>query len=76
MRCMMRTTQQAEQVEILLPFEAAKYLRISERTLFTLTKTGAIPCSRVGRNKRYSRSTLKAFIESGAVAPLTAHARK
>lgn len=76
MRCMMRTTQQAEQVEILLPFEAAKYLRISERTLFTLTKTGAIPCSRVGRNKRYSRSSLKAFIESGAVAPLSTRASK
>ena len=32
--------------------EAAKQLGISERSLFTLTKDGDIPCRRVGSGKR------------------------
>ena len=73
---MIRTIEPAEQTDILLAHEAAKYLRISERTLHTLTKSGEIPCSNVGWGKRYSRSALKAFMENGGTAPRSRHARK
>lgn len=45
--------------------EASKVLSISERTLWELTKRGAIECVQVGRSVRYSRKALAAFIERG-----------
>ncbi len=42
----------------LRPYEAAKFLKISERTLFKLTKSGAIPAQRVGRQLRYTLQDL------------------
>lgn len=42
--------------------EAAAALRISERTLFTLTKTGQIPCVRFGRSVRYAPADLQRWI--------------
>lgn len=73
---MIRTPQPAEEIEIFRAHEAAKYLRISERTLFKLTKSGAIPHARVGCGKRYSLSALKAFMDNGGTAPRSTHARK
>lgn len=52
--------------------DAAKRLSISERTLFTLTKSGQLPCVRIGTSKRYSIETLKNWIhtsESEAAPP-------
>jgi len=43
--------------------DAAKRLSISQRTLFTLTSTGRIPCVRIGRLVRYSVDTLKKWIK-------------
>lgn len=43
--------------------EAAKLLSISERTLFTITSAGQLPCIRIMGAKRYSRSDLERFIE-------------
>ena len=43
--------------------EAAGLLRISERTLFTLTKDGQIPSVRVGRGVRYDPGDLASWIE-------------
>jgi excisionase family DNA binding protein len=44
--------------------QAAKVLSISERTLWTLTKTGAIPAVRFGgRNVRYDPADLRRWIE-------------
>jgi excisionase family DNA binding protein len=44
--------------------DAAKYLAISERTLFELTKTQKLPAVRIGRAVRYDKSDLDAFIAS------------
>lgn len=38
--------------------EAANVLRISTRTLHTLTKRGVIPCVRLGRRVLYRREAL------------------
>lgn len=44
--------------------EAADLLRISERTLFTLTKNREIPSVRVGRGVRYVEQDLARWIEA------------
>ena len=44
--------------------EAAELLRISERTLFTLTKDRQIPSVRVGRGVRYVEQDLARWIEA------------
>ncbi len=43
--------------------EAAQMLSISERSLWTLMKSGSIPHVRIGRSVRYDRDDLKAWIE-------------
>ena len=44
--------------------EAADVLRVSERTLWTLTKSGALPSVRVGRSVRYDQNDLAEWIAS------------
>ena len=45
------------------PREAARLLSISERTLWTFTKRGAIPAVKIGRAVRYDQADLRAFVE-------------
>lgn len=45
------------------PREAAAMLAMSERTLWTLTKSGALRARKVGRLVRYARRDLEAFME-------------
>jgi excisionase family DNA binding protein len=47
---------------LLTPREAATALAISERTLWTLTKSGALPAVRLGRSVRYSVDALREHI--------------
>lgn len=42
--------------------QAARSLGICERTLFSLTKSGEIPCVRIGRRVQYCRDDLRAFV--------------
>lgn len=49
--------------------EAARYLRVSERTVFSLTANGKLACVRFGRNKRYTGKTLGEFVETCMVRP-------
>lgn len=44
------------------PREAARMLRISERTLNHYTATGLLPVVRIGRSVRYSPTALRAWI--------------
>lgn len=43
--------------------DAAKQLAISEKTLWSLSKAGRLPVVRIGRNVRYARADLLAFID-------------
>jgi excisionase family DNA binding protein len=45
------------------PREAAAALRISERTLWSLTKKGAIPSAKIGRAVRYDVRDLLLFLD-------------
>jgi excisionase family DNA binding protein len=48
--------------------EAAEFLRISERTLFTLTASGTIPKVKLGSRVLYSMKSLQAFIDKAEQA--------
>jgi excisionase family DNA binding protein len=52
---------------LLSPRQASRSLAISERTLFTLTKAGAVPHIRIGKLVRYSVDGLKKYIEQAGV---------
>ena len=43
--------------------EAAKALALSDRKLWGLTKSRAIPCVRIGRAVRYDPTDLRKFVE-------------
>jgi len=43
--------------------EAAKYLCVSEKTLWNLTNAGQVRCVRMGRLIRYDPADLDTFIE-------------
>ena len=47
---------------LIRPKEAAGYLAISERKLWTMTQGGAISTVRLGRSVRYDRRDLDEFI--------------
>lgn len=48
---------------LLTPRETAKVLRISERTLWTITKSGSIQAVRFGRAVRYNPDAIKQWIQ-------------
>jgi len=51
---------------LLSPRQASRALAISERTLWSLTKTGTVPHIRIGKLVRYSVDNLKKYIEQAA----------
>ena len=57
-------TTDTNNVQLLLTArDAAKALAISERTLWTLTNNGDVPCVRLGRAVRYDPDDLRAFVK-------------
>jgi excisionase family DNA binding protein len=48
------------------PREASAMLGISERTLWSLTKNGDVPCIRAGRVKLYSLEALREWLAARA----------
>ncbi len=64
------TKQLEPEVPLLLSArEAAKRLSISERTLYTLSKTGQLPYVRVGSAKRFSVETIAKWIQLSEAEP-------
>lgn len=53
---------------LLRPPEAAAYLSLCERSLWSLMNSGEIPHVRIGRSVRYAISDLDAYIESQRVS--------
>jgi excisionase family DNA binding protein len=52
------TNSTAELLPLLTVREAAKVLRVCDRTLWTLTQEGGIPAVKVGRSVRYDQADL------------------
>lgn len=51
--------------EVMTLVEAARFLRVSERTLGQLAKDQRAPHTRVGNQFRFSRAQLLAWLENG-----------
>jgi excisionase family DNA binding protein len=51
------------QPQLIRSGEAARFLAISERTLWSLTRSGRVPHVRVGRCLRYDVDDLRQWIE-------------
>jgi excisionase family DNA binding protein len=49
---------------LMRPREAAEWLGISERTLWSLTHDGSLQAVRIGRSIRYDSADLAAFVQS------------
>ena len=56
--------QQAEASKVLTLFEAAKWAKVSERTLWQLAREGAVPCFKVGKQYRFLSSALEEWAVS------------
>lgn len=56
------TVEDSRQCGALREREAAKYLAVSERTLYTLRQTGQIDYFRVGRAIRYRKDALDGYM--------------
>lgn len=62
---MITSNEQQTTLTLLLTVrEAADVLRVSERTLWSLTNSGELPSVRVGRSVRYDQNDLADWIES------------
>lgn len=57
------STQEPSLQGLLTCREAAKFLSISERTLWSLTGSGAIARVRIGRSVRYDIADLRGYID-------------
>lgn len=66
----MSAHQKPKEIDPLLlsPRQASRVLAISERTLFTLTKLGAVPYIRIGKLVRYSVDGLRKYIDRAGEA--------
>lgn len=49
-------------VQLLTEREAAKFLRVSPRTVFGLREAGKLVCVKIGRSVRYRLAELERFI--------------
>jgi excisionase family DNA binding protein len=61
--------QDATPRKLLTARDAAKVLGCCEKTLWTLTQSGEIPCVRIGRAVRYDPADLYRWIESAKSKP-------
>lgn len=58
-----RQIMQAEEPEILTIEEVAKYLRVSERTVYDWANKGEIPCGKLGTTWRFKRSEIERWVD-------------
>lgn len=59
---LMQNTTETTPRLLLTPREAAQTLAISPRKLWEVTKTGGLPCVRIGRAVRYDITDLQTWI--------------
>src|SRR5262245_26152567 len=56
--------------ELLTTEEAATYLRLSERKLYELVSTGAVPCTKMTGKWLFPKAALDRWLASGLVTPV------
>lgn len=57
--------QGAQPVELLTVREVAESLRVSTMTVYRLIKSGALPCTRVGKGYRIRPGDLERYLRLG-----------
>lgn len=63
----LKTEEMVEnEVEVLTPPEAARLLRVSRKTLYRMSLRGDLPHRQVGRQLRYLKSDLVAWLKGGS----------
>lgn len=55
---------------LIRPRDAAAMLALSERTLWSMTQAGLLPCVRVGKSLRYDPADLAAWVQRAKAGPL------
>ena len=55
---------------LIRPRDAAALLALCQRTLYTMTKAGLLPCVRVGKSLRYDPADLAAWVQRAKAGPL------
>lgn len=60
------TTNSKPLDEIMTAYEAARLLKVNEKTVRKMANTGALPCFKVGAQFRFVRSELLALGKRGA----------
>lgn len=65
----MSTDDQTSADSLLTLPEAADYLRLAKQTIYNLVNRGEIPYLKAGRQLRFRKSDLDAWLESGAATP-------
>lgn len=65
-------TDTAPEDEVLTHREAARLLKIGERTLYRLVADGIVPCTRIGGSTRYSKKVLLELVQTGGILAPTA----
>lgn len=65
----MNSTTPSIQPRLVTEYEAAKYLGVSERTVFNLAANGLLKFVKIGAAKRYDVNDLAAFIEQAKGGP-------
>lgn len=62
----------SEKPRVLVPAEAAEFLRISVDQLYHLTSRKQVPFTKVGGSLRFDRSRLEEFVAAGEMSELKA----
>ena len=62
-------TQRDDNREVLNLSEAARFLRVSEKTLREMARSNRVPCQKVGRKWRFLRSGLEQWLASPSALP-------
>jgi len=60
--------------DLLTTDEAATYLRLSERKLYELVASGAVPCTKVTGKWLFPKAALDRWLAAGLIAPARMHA--
>src|SRR5215475_7903255 len=60
--------------DLLTTVEAATYLRLSERKLYELVASGAVPCTKVTGSWLFPKAALDCWLAAGLIAPARMHA--
>ena len=62
-------TEQKEYPDVMTLEEAARYVRLAQRTVYGLAQRGEIPCAKLSTRWRFSKAALDSWLAGRAVAP-------